>query len=112
MIRLIVDGLVKVYDAVAVVDGASLEVQPGELAVIAGPSGSGKTTLARMVAGLERPDKGEIYFDGRVMQAVPAAERRVGLAFADGALWPHLTVAENVGYGLKLRGTARRERRQ
>jgi ABC-type Fe3+/spermidine/putrescine transport system ATPase subunit len=111
MIRLILDGLVKRYDRVAVVDGASLEVRPGELAVVLGPSGAGKTTLARLIAGLERPDEGDIYFDGRVMQRVPPERRKVGMVFQDDALWPHLTVAENVGYGLKVQGVARRERR-
>jgi ABC-type Fe3+/spermidine/putrescine transport system ATPase subunit len=111
MIRVILDGLVKRYDRVAVVDEASLEIQPRALAVVLGPSGAGKTTLARLIAGLESPDAGDIYFDGRVMQRVPAEERRVGLVFQDDALWPHLTVAENVGYGLKLRGVARRARR-
>ena len=111
MIRVILDGLVKRFDRVAVVDGASLEMRPGELSVLTGPSGAGKTTLARLVAGLEAPDEGDIYFDGRVMQGVPAAERRVGVVFQDDTLWPHLTVAENVGYGLRMRSVSRRERR-
>jgi ABC-type Fe3+/spermidine/putrescine transport system ATPase subunit len=111
MIRLIVDGLVKRFDRVAVVDGASLEVLPGELQVVAGPSGAGKTTLARLLAGLETPDAGEIYFDGRVMQAIPAPQRKVGVVFQDDALWPHLSVAENVGYGLRMQHISRRERK-
>lgn len=112
MIRVVLDSLVKWYDWVAVVDGASLEVRPGELTVLAGPSGAGKTTLARLICGLETLDQGEIYFDGRVMQQVPVQERRVGVLFQEGALWPHLTVAENVGYALKLQGISRRERKQ
>ncbi|MBX6313787.1 MAG: ABC transporter ATP-binding protein [Isosphaeraceae bacterium] len=112
MIRVVLDGLVKRYEGIAVVDGASLEVRPGELTFLLGPSGAGKTTLARLVAGLEEPDAGDIYFDGRVMQALPPQERRVGLVFQDDALWPHLTVAENVAYGLKVQGIERRERRR
>jgi ABC-type Fe3+/spermidine/putrescine transport system ATPase subunit len=112
MIRVVLDGLVKRYDGVAVVDGASLEVRPGELTYLLGPSGAGKTTLARLVAGLERADDGEIEFDGRPLRDVPPERRRVGLVFQQDALWPHLTVAENVGYGLQVRGVGRRERRR
>lgn len=111
MIRVILDGLVKRIERVAVVDGAALEILPGEMMVVAGPSGSGKTILARLVAGLDDPDEGEIYFDGRVMKRVPAAQRKVGMVFQDDALWPHLTVSENVGYGLRLQGISRKERR-
>ena len=103
MIRVIVDGLARRFDRVAAVDGASLEIRPGELLIVTGPAGAGKTTLARLIAGLDRPDRGDLYFDGRVMQTVPAAERKVGMVFQDDALWPHLSVAENVGYGLRLR---------
>jgi ABC-type Fe3+/spermidine/putrescine transport system ATPase subunit len=112
MIRVVLDGLVKRFDRVAVVDGASLEIRPGEMAYVLGPPGAGKTTLARLVAGLEPPDEGDVYFDGRLMNAVAPQERKVGLVFQDDALWPHLTVAENVGYGLKVRGVARKERRR
>ncbi len=104
MIRVVLENLVKRYDEVAVVDGASMEVRPGELSFVLGPSGSGKTTLARLIAGLEPLDDGEIYFDGRLVHELPPQARRVGLVFQDDALWPHLTVAENVGYPLKIRG--------
>ena len=110
MIRVVLENLVKRYDEVAVVDGASMEVRPGELTFVLGPSGSGKTTLARLIAGLEPLDDGEIYFDGRLVHEVPPQARRVGLVFQEDALWPHLTVAENLGYPLKVRGVARRER--
>jgi ABC-type Fe3+/spermidine/putrescine transport system ATPase subunit len=112
MIRVTVDGLVKRYDRVAVVDGASLELNPGEITVLLGPSGAGKTTLARLVAGLEPLDAGEIYFDGRVIHTLPAPERRVGLVFQDDALWPRMTVAENVGYALAVQRLPRAERRE
>ncbi len=112
MIRVILDGLVKRRDKVAVVDGASLEAMPGELTFILGPSGAGKTALVRLIAGLDAPDEGEIYFDGRVMNAIAPADRKLGLVFQEDALWPHLSVAENVGYGLRLRGLSRAARRE
>jgi ABC-type Fe3+/spermidine/putrescine transport system ATPase subunit len=110
MTRVIVEGLVKRYGRVAAVDGVSLDLRPGELVYVLGPSGAGKSALARLVAGLERPDDGEIYFDDRVVHTVPPQERRVGMVFQDDALWPRLTVAENVAYGLRLQGVPRGER--
>ncbi len=112
MIRVVLDGLVKRFDRVAVVDGVSLEVNPGALTYVLGPPGAGKTTLVRLITGLETPDEGEIYFDGRAMQKLTPAERRVGLVFETEALWPHRNVADNVGYGLQVRGVSRRERRK
>ncbi len=112
MIRVTIESLVKRFDKVAVVDHASLEIRPGELAFLVGPTGSGKTTFARIVAGLERADEGEIYFEGRIIHTLPPAERRVGIVFEDDALWPHWTVAGNVGYGLRVRGVARRDRKE
>jgi ABC-type Fe3+/spermidine/putrescine transport system ATPase subunit len=112
MIRVVIDGMVKRFEGVAVLDGLSLEVRPGELTFLAGPSGAGKTTLARLISGIDAPDAGEIYFDGRPMREVPPLGRRVGLVFQGDALWPHRTAAENVGYGLKVRGVARGERRR
>jgi ABC-type Fe3+/spermidine/putrescine transport system ATPase subunit len=110
MIRVVADELVKRYDRVAVIDGVSLEVPPGELTYVVGPSGSGKSILARLLVGLERPDAGEIYLDGRPAAALAPAERKAALTFPDDALWPHLTVSDNVGYGLRVRGLSRRER--
>ncbi len=112
MIRVTIESLVKRFDKVAVVDRASLEIRPGELAFLVGPTGSGKTTLGRIVAGLERADEGEIYFEGRIVHTLPPAERKVGMVFDEDALWPHWTVAENVGYGLRVRGVARGDRKE
>ena len=111
MIRVVLENLVKRSDGVAIVDGASLEIRPGELTVLAGPSGAGKTTLARLVAGLLPLDDGEIYFDGRLVHDLPPEARRVGLVFQDDALWPHLTVAQNLAYPLRVRGVSRKDRK-
>jgi ABC-type Fe3+/spermidine/putrescine transport system ATPase subunit len=110
MIRVIVEGLLKRYAQVAAVDGASLEIAPGELLCLLGPSGAGKTVLARLIAGLEKLDDGEIYFNGRIVHTLPPHERKVGLVFPDFALWPGMTVAENVAYPLKLHGSRDPER--
>ncbi len=112
MSRVSVHGLVKRYGKVPVVDGASIELSPGEITLLLGPSGAGKTTLARLIAGLEYPDDGEIYFDDRVIHTLPPQERKVGMVFQDDALWPRMTVFDNVGYGLSVRGVPRAERRE
>lgn len=93
----------KVYGARAVVEDLSLDVVAGESIAMLGPSGSGKTTVLRLIAGLERPDAGQIWIDGRQVaangrQMVPAHERHVGLVFQDLALWPHLTVRGNLTF--------------
>lgn len=112
MIRVVLDGLVKRIDRMPVLDGLCLEAMPGEILCVAGPSGAGKTTLARLLVGLDQPDAGEIYFDGRPMTDLPPAARRVGIVFQGDSLWPHRTVAANVGFGLQVRGVSRRERRR
>jgi ABC-type Fe3+/spermidine/putrescine transport system ATPase subunit len=111
MIRVLVEGLVKRFGAVAAVDGASLEMAAGELTCLLGPTGAGKSTFGRLLAGLESVDDGEIFFDDRMVQNAPPQGRRVGMVFPDFALWPGMTVAENVGYPLKLRGLKNPERK-
>ena len=111
MIRVHVDGLVKRQGGVAVVDGASLELPAGEITVVLGPSGAGKTTLARLIAGLDALDAGEVFFDARIVHTLPPHERRVGFVFQEYALWPRLTVAENVAYALKIQKVPRIKRR-
>lgn len=90
----------------AALDGVSLSVGDGELLVILGPSGAGKTTLLRIIAGLEQPDSGTISLDGRDLLAVPAPDRRVALVFQDDALFPHMSVFENLAFPLRLRGAS------
>ena len=94
---------VRFGDKVAL-DGASLAVGPTEIVALLGPSGSGKSTLLRAIAGLEALAKGRITFDGQDLATVPTHERRFGLMFQGYALFPHLTVAENVAFGLRMQG--------
>ena len=111
MIRVIAEGLVKRYGPLAAVDHASLELPPGELTCLLGPSGAGKSTFARLLAGLDVVDDGEVYFGERMVQGVAPGERGVGMVFQDHALWPALSVRDNVGYPLKLQGLSSAERR-
>src|SRR5207247_6008912 len=81
-----------------------LDVGPGEFLTLLGPSGCGKTTTLRMIAGFEVPDAGHIRFDGQDVTALPANQRNIGFVFQNYALFPHLSVFENVAYGLRVRG--------
>jgi putative spermidine/putrescine transport system ATP-binding protein len=84
------------------VDALSLDVQPGELVALVGGSGCGKTTTLRLIAGFERPDAGQILFDDRVVNDVPASRRGVGIVFQSYALFPTMTVADNIAFGLRV----------
>jgi putative spermidine/putrescine transport system ATP-binding protein len=106
------DGLRKAYDDVVAVDGVDLEVPRGEFFTMLGPSGSGKTTTLRLIAGFERPDEGRILLAGRDVSGDPPYARDVNTVFQDYALFPHMSVAENVAYGLKVKGVPRRARGQ
>src|SRR3954468_637797 len=96
-------GVRKRFGDGAAVDGVDLEIRHGEFFTMLGPSGSGKTTCLRMIAGFERPDEGRIELAGSVVTDLPPAERDVNTVFQDYALFPHMSVAENVGYGLRVR---------
>jgi putative spermidine/putrescine transport system ATP-binding protein len=98
------EGLVKRFGDVAAVDGVDLELPPGKLISFLGPSGCGKTTMLRMIAGLEKPSEGRIFLDGDDVTDRPAHERDIGMVFQSLALFPHLSVAGNVGYGMRIRG--------
>jgi ABC-type Fe3+/spermidine/putrescine transport system ATPase subunit len=104
-------GVTKRFGDVAAVDAVDLEVRPGEFLSLLGPSGCGKTTTLRLIAGFERPDEGEVRIDGRDVSRLPAYKRNVNTVFQSYALFPHLSVRENVAYGLKQRGLGRSERR-
>jgi putative spermidine/putrescine transport system ATP-binding protein len=106
------DGVRKAYGEVVAVDGVDLEIARGEFFTMLGPSGSGKTTTLRLIAGFERPDAGRVRLAGRDVTGLPPYARDVNTVFQDYALFPHMTVADNVAYGLKVRGVKRAERRQ
>ena len=97
---------------VVAVEGADLAIGDGELFAILGPSGSGKTTLLRLIAGFEQPTEGTIKLGGRDVTALPPARRDANTVFQQYALFPHMTVAQNVEYGLRVRGVGRDERRR
>ena len=105
-------GVRKVFGALVAVEGADLTVGDGELFAILGPSGSGKTTVLRMIAGFEQPTAGVIKLGGIDVTALPARRRDVNTVFQEYALFPHMTVAQNVEYGLKVRGVPKAERRR
>jgi putative spermidine/putrescine transport system ATP-binding protein len=101
----------KHYGDVAAVDGVDLDVGRGEFFTLLGPSGSGKTTTLRMIAGFERPDAGTVELGGRDVSRLPPFERDVNTVFQDYALFPHMTVQQNVEYGLKVKRVPKAERR-
>jgi putative spermidine/putrescine transport system ATP-binding protein len=103
-------GLRKVYGEVVAVGGIDIEVGKGEFFTLLGPSGSGKTTTLRMIAGFEVPDAGRVELGGRDVTELPPYDREVNTVFQDYALFPHMTVGENVEYGLRVRGEPREER--
>ena len=105
-------GLTKRYGDVEAVAGVDLDVMEGEFFTLLGPSGSGKTTTLRMIAGFELPTAGEVLLGGREVSKLPPYERDVNTVFQDYALFPHMTVGENVAYGLMVKGVKRAERRQ
>ncbi len=102
--------VVKRFGDVVAVDGVDLDVRSGEFFSMLGPSGSGKTTCLRMIAGFEAPTSGRVLLHGRDVTGLAPYERDVNTVFQDYALFPHMTVAENVEYGLKVKGAPRQER--
>jgi putative spermidine/putrescine transport system ATP-binding protein len=102
----------KSYGRVAAADGIDLEIAEGEFFTMLGPSGSGKTTLLRVIAGFERPDSGTVELAGTDVTRQPPYARNVNTVFQDYALFPHMTVIENVEYGLKIQKVPRAERRR
>jgi putative spermidine/putrescine transport system ATP-binding protein len=101
-VRVELRGLTKRFGTARAVDGLVLDLAPGELVSLVGASGCGKTTTLRMIAGFERPDAGDIVFDGRRVNEVPARRRDVGIVFQSYALFPTMTVADNVAFGLRV----------
>ncbi len=99
----------KIFRNLAVVDRLNLEIEDGEMMVLLGPSGCGKTTSLRMLAGLEGISEGTIYIGSRCVNGVPSRHRDVAMVFQNYALYPHMTVAQNIGYPLRIRGVKRDE---
>jgi putative spermidine/putrescine transport system ATP-binding protein len=106
------DGVRKTYGDVIAVDRVDLEIEAGEFFTLLGPSGSGKTTTLRLIAGFERPDEGRVELSGVDVTGRAPYERDVNTVFQDYALFPHMSVADNVGYGLRVKGVPRRARRE
>lgn len=105
----IIKKAVKKYGDFVALNGVDLQIKPGEFFTLLGPSGCGKTTLLRMIAGFNTVDGGEIYFDEKLMNHVDAHKRGIGMVFQNYAIFPHLTVGENVAYGLRAQKVAKDE---
>ena len=102
----------KAFDTTLAVNDVSLKIEEGEFFFLLGPSGCGKSTFLRIVAGFYKPDTGELRFDDTVMNNVPPHQRNTGMVFQNYALWPHMSVAENIGYGLTLRKLEKTEQQE
>lgn len=113
MADITLENVTKIYPGdVKAVDNISLHVEHGQFLVLLGPSGCGKTTTLRLIAGLERPDSGKVLIGGEIVNDVPPQHRNVAVVFQSYALYPHMTVAQNMGFGLKMRGTPSSEIRK
>ena len=112
MAEIRLEKLHKRFGRVVAVREVSLEVRDGEFVVLLGPSGCGKTTVLRMVAGLEVPDKGQVWIGGRDVTRLPPARRDIGMVFQSYALFPHMRVFDNVAFGLRMRGVPEAEQRR
>jgi len=110
--RVVLEDISKKFGDVVAVEGASFEVEDGELFFLLGPSGCGKTTLLRLIAGFITPERGRIFFGERLMNDVLPNRRNTGMVFQNYALWPHMTVRKNVEYGLRVRKVPAYERRR
>ena len=106
------DKITKSFGDVSVIKGIDLDIQDGELVVFVGPSGCGKSTLLRMLAGLEDVSGGTLSIGDTKVNDVPAKKRNIAMVFQNYALYPHMTVAENMGFGLKLRGSSKEDRKK
>lgn len=111
-VSITLNNLVKVYGTTRAVDGVNLVIEAGELFFLLGPSGCGKTTLLRCIAGFNEPDSGQVWLGDRDITKVPPHQRDTGMVFQSYALWPHMTVSENVAFGLEMRHVSKVETEQ
>lgn len=102
-------GVSKAFGSVKVIKGVDVDIEDGEFVILVGPSGCGKSTLLRMVAGLEEISNGDIRIGGRVVNSLPPKDRDIAMVFQNYALYPHMTVADNMAFSLKLRGAPKAE---
>src|SRR5690606_10575403 len=109
MAQVIYDHVTKRFDGVTAVNDLNLDIADGEFLVLVGPSGCGKTTALRCLAGLEEVTSGDIIIGDRVVTHVPPKDRDIAMVFQNYALYPHMTVRDNMAFGLKLRGTPKEE---
>lgn len=107
-----IQGVSKSFGQIVAVDDVTFDIRDGELFFLLGPSGCGKTTVLRLIAGFYAPGAGDVLFDGQSVNNVPPNRRNTGMVFQNYALWPHMTVAENVAYGLDVRGVSRDEKQR
>src|SRR3984957_13531016 len=112
MASLTLSKIVKRYGKTEVIHGVDLDVTDGEFVVLVGPSGCGKSTLLRIIAGLEEVNEGEVYIGGQLMNEVDPAKRGVAMVFQSYALYPHMSVADNMGFGLRMAGRPKQEIRE
>jgi len=112
MAKIVLENLTKNFGNVKAVDNVSLEIEDKEFVTLLGPSGCGKTTTLRMIAGLEAPTSGRIYFDGKPVTDVPPHKRNVAMVFQDYALYPHMNAFENIAFSLRMRKVAGNEIRE
>src|SRR5688572_3450773 len=110
--RVIIRDLTKQFGETLALKKISLQIESQELFFLLGPSGCGKTTLLRTIAGFYQPDGGELLFGDKSMAGVPPHQRNTGMVFQNYALWPHMTVAQNVAYGLDVRAVSADQKKQ
>lgn len=109
MVKVELKNVTKRFDDVIAANDVNLTINDGEFFTFLGPSGCGKTTTMRMVAGLEYPTEGTIYYDDEDVTQLPSFRRNTGMVFQNYALWPHMKVAENISYGLEIRKTPKED---
>ena len=109
MVKVTLDNVSKFFGEVTAASKMNLTINDGEFFTFLGPSGCGKTTSMRMIAGLEFPSEGKIYYDGKDVTQLPSFKRNTGMVFQNYALWPHMKVNENIAYGLEVRKTPKEE---